>query len=423
MRVLIVSFYYPPDLSAGSFRTGALVKRLLQKLGPEDTVHVLTTAPNRYSTFQSDAPKDESQDRLTIERIELSAHEGGLKDQLVAFFGFARQVLKGVASERADVVYATSSRLGTAALGALVARRLRARLHLDIRDLFPENMSNMLRGPTRMLVPVLGFLEKWALRAADQISIVSPGFHDYVMARKPRSVPLLRTNGIDEEFLGPDFKGGGGQPPVILYAGNIGDGQGLSRVVPEAARLLHCRFRFRIIGDGGRRSELEREISSLEQRLGHKLDIEIMAPMKRAQLIEQYTLADVLLVHLNDYPAFRLVIPSKLFEYGATGKPILAGLAGVSADFVLQHIENAFLFEPCDAEGLAVGVDRLTIGHTERAEFIDKFNRTNILDCLADDIIALGQRTSSDEDHSDRCKLLHRAPKATDHRHLFPYVS
>ena len=51
MRLLFVTFYFPPDLSAGSFRATALVDALLER-GPRDLkIDVLTTAPNRYHTF------------------------------------------------------------------------------------------------------------------------------------------------------------------------------------------------------------------------------------------------------------------------------------------------------------------------------------------------------------------------------------
>jgi len=396
VRIVIVSFYFPPDLGAGSFRTGALVKSLLENLGPDDTVRVITTAPNRYATLKTPAHGYENHGRLVIERIALADHKSGIKDQLRAFFGFAREVLRRVASERADVVYATSSRLGTAALGALVARRCKARLHLDIRDLFVKNMSDMLRGPARLALPLLCLIERWTFRVADQISVVSPGFNETLRRAGARASPLLRTNGIDEEFLGHDYhRCSGHQPPLILYAGNIGEGQGLSQLIPDAAARLYGRYQFRIIGDGGRRSELELRIKAAEAEAGHPLAIEMLPPMARIQLIEQYAQADILLVHLNDYPAFHLVIPSKIFEYGATGKPIVAGLSGVSADFVARHISNAALFAPCDVDGFVDAMSRLPIAPANRDAFIAEYSRPAIVRKLADDVIALGRKAGA----------------------------
>ena len=48
----------------------------------------------------------------------------------------------------------------------------------------------------------------------------------------------------------------------------------------------------------------------------------------------------ILFIHLNAYPAFEKVLPSKIFEYAATGKPILAGVSGYSADFIRNNLKD-----------------------------------------------------------------------------------
>src|SRR5687768_13750664 len=129
MRLLVLSFYFPPDLSAGSFRNSALVAALESQLSPSDTIDVLTTLPNRYHDFAVDAPAEEQRGRVRIRRIALPSHKSGVADQSRAFVHFGRQVLAAVKNERYDLVYASSSRLFTATLGALVARRVRAPLY------------------------------------------------------------------------------------------------------------------------------------------------------------------------------------------------------------------------------------------------------------------------------------------------------
>ena len=61
--------------------------------------------------------------------------------------------------------------------------------------------------------------------------------------------------------------------------------------------------------------------------------MQIIDPVSRSDLFDEYKNADVLFLHLNDYAAFRKVLPSKIFEYAATGKPILAGVAGYMQNF------------------------------------------------------------------------------------------
>jgi len=46
----------------------------------------------------------------------------------------------------------------------------------------------------------------------------------------------------------------------VLYAGNIGEGQGLHRIIPELAKKLEGRAVFRLIGDGERKMLLEQRL-------------------------------------------------------------------------------------------------------------------------------------------------------------------
>ena len=169
----------------------------------------------------------------------------------------------------------------------------------------------------------------------------------------------------------------------ILYAGNMGDGQGLHRIVPEAARRLAGRARFRLIGDGGRRRQLEEGISGT--------DVELLDPMPRARLYDQYRDADILFLHLNDHEAFKKVLPSKIFEYAATGKRMLAGVSGHAAGFLRNEVEGCAVFAPCSAQDLIEGVDRLSLlpDTIDREAFKFKFARTRIMDDMARDILSL----------------------------------
>ena len=52
MKIVFFTFYYPPDLSAGSFRAVALVEAILRKISSADEFHVVTTNPNRYASHK-----------------------------------------------------------------------------------------------------------------------------------------------------------------------------------------------------------------------------------------------------------------------------------------------------------------------------------------------------------------------------------
>lgn len=387
MRVLVLSFYYEPDLCAGSFRNTALVQCLAKQLGDRGVVDVITTMPNRYHTYSVEAPAYEQRGNVRIRRIPLPGHRSGMVDQSRAFVAYAMGVWRMVRNASYDVIFASSSRLMTAVLGAAMVRRSGSLLYLDIRDIFTDSMGDLLRGsPMRMVMPLFRLLERFAIRRAARVNLISPGFVSYFNAMDTGKDFRLFTNGIDEPFLGYDFSCGDSErngPREILYAGNIGEGQGLHRIVADAAKRLGEGWRFRIIGEGGMRDALERSVEGLD-------NVVLETPMPRAQLLERYKNADVLFLHLNDYPAFRRVLPSKLFEYAATGKPILAGVAGQASEFVEAQIENTAVFFPCDSEGLVDALGSLELKHMLRNEFVKRYRRSKITEQFASDVLDLG---------------------------------
>jgi hypothetical protein len=395
MRVLVLSFYYTPDLSAGSFRASALVESLARLLPAGAHVDVITTLPNRYHSFSAAAAVEEEQPGISIFRIALPKHAGGMRDQSRAFLRFSRETIRRVRGERYDVVFATSSRLMTAFLGARVARMTHARLYLDIRDIFADTMKEVLpRRVSWLLHPLLSAVEKFTMRRADRINLVSPGFSTYFSCRYPDQSFTYFTNGVDEEFVSArpradtDIAGLGASPLTVLYAGNIGDGQGLHTIIPELARVMAGRVQFKIIGAGGRLEALKRAIqdASLD-------NVEILPPVGRSELIAAYQAADVLFLHLNAYEAFKKVLPSKIFEYAALGKPIWAGVPGYAAQFVSGEITNAAVFAPCDVSGALRAFETLSLKTAPRLAFLAKYSRANISAALARDVLAVARTT------------------------------
>jgi UDP-N-acetylglucosamine:LPS N-acetylglucosamine transferase len=382
-KILVLSFYYQPDLCAGSFRCTALVDELA-KMGA--SIHVITTAPNRYGSFKVTAEKFNKTDNVTIDRITIPSHSSGMIDQIKSFYTFYRGARKLVAVNDYDLIVATSSRLFTAFLGAQVSRKKRIPLYLDVRDLFVDTMSNILSPVLIWLTsPVLSAIERYTFNSAKKINLVSKGFLPYFEQRYSDIPISFLTNGIDKEFIQAsqlDDKTWVTKSTInILYAGNIGEGQGLHKIIPEMADRLKKRIHFKVIGGGGLIKKLSDEVAELG------LDnVELVPPMGREALIKEYINADVLFLHLNDYEAFRKVLPSKLFEYGAMNKPILAGISGYSEEFVKSEINDCAVFSPTDSEDAVKKFESLSYSIKPREEFIKKFDRQKIMREMAEDI-------------------------------------
>lgn len=391
-RVLLLSFYYLPDICPGSFRAAALVDALLQKTGDDSVIDVITTMPNRFNTYKAQADPCERHSRLNIYRIHLPGHKNGMIDQSYAFLSFARAVVSKMKTEEYSFVIATSSRLMTAALGAYVSRMQGIGLYLDIRDIFVDTIKDVLSGHGIFLLkPFLSMLESFTIRSASKVNLVSEGFKPYFLKRYPEQHYSFFTNGVDPEFIEASSDGndkvdaavtdGSRDVVTVLYAGNIGEGQGLHSILPELALSLQGEVRFRVIGDGGRKVMLEKRL--LEAGC---TNVEVLPPIQRDRLLVEYRNADVLFLHLNDYAAFKKVLPSKLFEYAAFGQPVWAGVSGYAARFVSEEIENAAVFHPCDVNGAIASFRRLKLSRRNRVSFIRKYSRASIMNAMAADI-------------------------------------
>lgn len=385
----MLSNYFTPDLSAGSFRMQALIEALRPIARAQLEVDLITTVPNRYASLRREALTFEDDGWLRIHRIKLPNHKNGMADQARAYIHYVYGVRKLTRSKEWDAVFATSSRLMTAGLGAHISRRLGVPLYLDIRDLFTDNMAELLSGnPMKSLMPALRTIERRACSRASRINVVSHGFASHIRSIAPKAQLTDFTNGIDKIFLDADFSipGGGEQQPLIVYAGNMGEGQGLHRIIPQVAKRLEGRARFRLIGDGGRRRALEASIQA------DGLDnVELLPPVPREDLLDHYRQADILFMHLNNLDAFRKVLPSKLFEYGATQKPILAGVKGYAAEFLAEHLPDAAVFEPLDADAMVEAIEHIIQSppNSYRPEFRNRFARSEIMDRLARDVVEM----------------------------------
>lgn len=388
-RILLVSFFYPPDLSAGSFRASALADALLKRLSSDVHVDVITTLPNRYTDHVVHALSVEESLGLTVRRIRLPDSREGFIGQALSFWRYARKVSRLVSTEEYDLVVATSSRLMTAVLGAWVAYRCKARLYLDIRDIFVENLSVLF--PRSLATPLgwfFGALERWAINRADKVNLVSEGFLGYFQPRYPGRQFSVFSNGVDDAFTDCAFGSlsaeAVGQPLQVLYAGNVGDGQGLHLILPDLAERMGGRVHFRVVGAGGRLVALRDEVARRSLN-----NVELLPPVAREQLLQFYGAADVLFLHLNDFPAFRRVLPSKLFEYAATGKPIWAGVAGYAADFIGHQVSNVAVFNPCDVSAAIAALEGLDRAITDRAPFVQAYSRERVMSDMAQDILQL----------------------------------
>lgn len=373
-KLLIISYYFDPDIGPGAFRTKSIYDLLINENKDID-VEVLTTEPVRYDSFNCIADSDSN---CKIHRIRIGNHNNKFIKQVLGYIKFSLLSFWFIRNKKYDVVFATSSRLLTGFLGALISRYNRAKYFLDIRDLFVENLSITVNGTAYKIVSkILRKIERFTIQSSDYVSIVSEGFQEPLKRLYPDASFFVHTNGIDEQFLNFDFtKKEYHEVKKIVYAGNIGKAQSLEKIIPQIANLKFDsvdlnRYLIDIYGDGSAIEELRHNVRGLD-------NVIINQPVARSELLNIYKKSDILLIHLDTASCLDLAIPSKIFEYSATGKPIIAGVRGIAKKIIDEEIDNAFSFSPCDFNECIECLDKIQYVDLERSRFREKYSRSLI---------------------------------------------
>jgi glycosyltransferase involved in cell wall biosynthesis len=293
---------------------------------------------------------------------------------------FTRGALGELARARPDFIYQRYSRFTLA--GVEASQRTGLPLFLEY------NGSEVWVGKHWDKVGMLGLLERFErvnLKAAARIFVVSEvEQRNLLKAGVEAAKIVVNPNGVDVEHFRPQIGGErarrelGIEPDETLvgFVGSFGPWHGVLALA-EAIKLMprDARARFLLIGSGSLREEVE----NILREAGALSRVILTGAVAHERVPVLLDACDVLAsphVPLADGSEF-FGSPTKLFEYMAMGKGIVASRLGQIAD-VLKHEETALLVEPGDARELSAAILRLTksselrlrLGAAARAEAI-----------------------------------------------------
>ena len=165
---------------------------------------------------------------------------------------------------------------------------------------------------------------------------------------------MVVPNGVSDEFflkVGSTSSQGilRGPHPRVVYAGLFGFMQDLD-VLVEASELLPDAS-FYLVGDGPEKENLVRTARG-------NPNITFLSHMNTDNLIKMYVDADILVCLLRKSPINRIAQPSKLWEFMATGKPVIYCGEGITAQ-MLKEYGIAKVVPPGSPSALAEAIKEL----------------------------------------------------------------
>jgi glycosyltransferase involved in cell wall biosynthesis len=119
-------------------------------------------------------------------------------------------------------------------------------------------------------------------------------------------------------------------PPIIIYTGNLGSAQALESCIRAMTHLSHETAVLRLVGSGDRKDALQQ----LAAELGVKDRVEFAGVVPREQVPELLAAATIGLAPLQPTPELTYAIPTKLYEYAASGLPALTTGRGEIERFI-----------------------------------------------------------------------------------------
>ena len=352
MNVWIVNHYAIPPSMGGLVRHYYFSK-YLQKKG--HTVKIFTSSKIHNTDINMIKDKslyrEEMEDGVEYTFVRSRDYKGNGIDRIVNMIDFPFKLLKALRTfykrKRPDVIYASSPDLFVAFFSVLFGKWKKIPVVVEIRDLWPESVVAYNRMSSKN--PIIHFLyhmEKWIYVHADQIVFTMEGGKQYICDKGwDKKVSLDKiihiNNGVDiEEFQynkmhypfrdemldGDAFK--------VVYVGSVRYANNLIDVV-NAGKVLKKRsdqkIRILVYGDGTEKDALER-ISN-----DNHLNVFFRGPIEKKYIPSLLEQADLNLINVRSATINKYGCSwNKLFEYMASGKPILCNLP-VKYDLIRKY--------------------------------------------------------------------------------------
>ncbi len=342
MNILFISMHYKPEPC--DTRTSQLAAGMV-KAGHRATV--VTSFPNYpfgkiYDGYEQKLCRREQIDGVNVVRVPMFPdHSMSKKRRAVSYlsFGFAGAFLGSLFTRRPDLVWIHHPPLTTGIAGYLLAKIKRVPFVYEIHDLWPQTLvsTGMVKEGrlTQRIQRVCNFLHQ---RAA-AIVVTSPGMKNQLIAdgMDAKNIHVFPQWAQQETVLTdkcPEvgLKYGLQGKFNVMFTGNMGIAQGLDTVLEAAKSLSDIQnLQITMVGAGVELDRLKLRVEQEEIK-----NIQFTGQVTHQEVEALVPWADGLLVHLKRDPLFAITIPSKTQMYMASGRPILCGVDGDTANLVSE---------------------------------------------------------------------------------------
>jgi colanic acid biosynthesis glycosyl transferase WcaI len=335
-RILLLTLVFPPDSVSTAVLLGELSKEL-KTLGNDITV--LTTTPHyneepearrlqplykksRGALYKSDYFG------IPVYHVPINRKGDRIASRIFDYVRF--HIVSTTAGFRVargcDIILSPSPPLTIGLSAWIIGIMRKIPFIYNVQEIYPDVAVSLDVLTNRYLIWALQRLELFIYKRARSVVVISEWFRRRLLSKGVSTGKVsVIPNFVDTEFIVPGMRintfsreHGLEDKFVLLYAGNIGLTQNFEIILSAARHLCHLRdLRFIIVGDGARRSWLEKELSRGDFR-----NVKLLPYQARSVVPSLYAASDVCLISLKRGTA-RETFPSKIYTIMAAGRPAI----------------------------------------------------------------------------------------------------
>jgi len=325
-------------------------------------------------------PRREVSSRLNVLRLPIQHRRGGILSYAYTYSTFilACTVILAIRAlrRRYQLVYVHNMPDILVAC-ALVPKLLGAKVILDQHDPMPELLTTIfsLREDS-LSVRAMKWLEKWSIARANAVVTVNVACQRLFASRSCRSAKItVVMNTPDEKIfpVRPPVSQRSGNPEtkrfVIMYHGSLVERNGLDLAIEALARVRESIPGAELRICGRKTPFLEKVLDDVR---GRSLEpwVRYLGPKSLEGLVDEIEQCDVGIIP-NQRNAFTEInTPTRIFEYLALGKPVIAPRARGICDYF--NAGSLIFFELGDVQDLAKMIEYVSFHKAEVTEIVER---------------------------------------------------
>lgn len=365
-EILIISNYYPPEKGAAANRIEQLALKLNQNNYKVSVVCPLGNYPKGklFPEYKGKFSVTENREGIAVKRLWIyPSVSKNIFVRIVSVLSFSVGLFFYLMFAKIpQKVVVQSPPLLLSFISVLVLSLKRKKIILNVSDLWPLaaiELNALKKNSFSHKISL--FMERFIYKKTTLIIGQSNEIITHIKSLFPKKNCYLYQNFPDHKVESLDLITIENEPIKIFYAGLLGIAQGVWELC-QNVDLQNKNLELHIFGDGAEKQQIEEFIKAQKHQ-----KIFFYGMMERNALHEKLKTFDIAIVPLKTriYGS----VPSKIFEYGSLGFPILYFGGGEGGDIVTNN-NLGWVAEVGNYEDLNKNLDLISALKKSEIEFM-----------------------------------------------------